>query len=43
MKMTSNIKTDEDELENEDVPKILTLTQKQFCPPPHNMMLPEFF
>ena len=32
MKMTSNIKTNEDELKNEDVLKNCPLTQQQFCP-----------
>ena len=41
--MTSNMKTKEDELKNEDVLKNCSPTQKRFCPPPPPIaILPEF-
>ena len=45
MKMASNIRTNEDELKNEDILKNWPPTQKQFCPPPPSSLitiLPDF-
>ena len=45
MKMTSNMKTNENELKNEDVLKNCPPTQQQFCPPPPSpiTILPDNF